>query len=225
MNSTPPPNQPRRRAACPAWTARVVLPTPASPATAETTTGPDVLAGSSSPASTARSSSRPVNPVTSAGSCASDVGAGAGRVSPSRSRTSPSMPFSCWPCRWVTSSFSWDASGNSGPPRDPRTTISRSRRAVSFSASPAARHPQHVRGGPSGPGQAGIIQHRQLPGDPCLQRLQHRPMPGQRRARHRLAEHLADHHRQLVGLLVIAGAQLPAVSWTAAVAAERSARS
>ena len=59
----------------------------------------------------------------------------------------------------------------------------------------------------------------------CLQRLQHRRLPGQRRARHRLAEDLADHHRQLLGLLASPGRSSAAVSWTAAVAADRSARS
>ena len=62
MNSTPPGNHPCCRAACPASTARVVLPTPASPATADTITGSADAAGSSSPARTASSPSRPVKP-------------------------------------------------------------------------------------------------------------------------------------------------------------------
>ena len=67
MNSTPPGNQPAARAACAAWIASAVLPTPASPATADTTTAPAPAAGSSSPATCASSASRPVNPAASGG--------------------------------------------------------------------------------------------------------------------------------------------------------------
>ena len=70
-------NQPAARAACPAWIASAVLPTPASPATADTTTAPAPAAGSSSPVTCASSASRPVNPATGAGSCASATGAAA----------------------------------------------------------------------------------------------------------------------------------------------------
>jgi hypothetical protein len=67
----------------------------------------------------------PVNPAVTAGSCASATGAAAAACVPlagaSVCRTSPaSWPSTVsirWPCRWITSSLSWDASGNSGPPR------------------------------------------------------------------------------------------------------------
>jgi hypothetical protein len=45
------------------------------------------------------------------------------------------------------------------------------------------------------PVRLGIIEDRQLSGDARLQRRQHRRMPGQRPARHRLAKDLADHQR------------------------------
>src|SRR5260370_15717706 len=80
MNSTPPANQPRSRAACAAWTASAVFPTRARPATAETTTVAARPDGSSSPVIVASSPARPVNPVTPGGSCASATGATAWNV-------------------------------------------------------------------------------------------------------------------------------------------------
>jgi hypothetical protein len=65
----------------------------------------------------------------------------------------------------------------------------------------AARNSQQLGRRPPGTGQSPVIQDSQLGGDSRLQRLQQRHLPRQRRAWHRLAEDLADHHRQLLSLL------------------------
>ena len=59
------------------------------------------------------------------------------------------------------------------------------------------RHPQHLSRRLPRAGGGGIIQHSQPLSYPRLQRLQQRGLPGQRRARRWLAEHLTHHHRQL----------------------------
>jgi hypothetical protein len=56
-------------------------------------------------------------------------------------------------------------------------------------------------------GQAGVIQDSQLCGNPRLQCLQKRPLPGECNARRR-AEDLADNHRQLLSPLIIRWGQL-----------------
>jgi len=53
-----------------------------------------------------------------------------------------------------------------------------------------------------------IIEHGQLPGYPRLQAFQQHHRPGQRRVRHWIAEDLADHHRDLPGLLATRRAHL-----------------
>jgi hypothetical protein len=63
------------------------------------------------------------------------------------------------------------------------------------------------RGLPSA-GNPGIIEHGQLPGYPRLQVLQQQDRPGQRRTWHPITEDLADHHRNLPGMLATRWAHL-----------------
>ena len=69
------------------------------------------------------------------------------------------------------------------------------------------RHLQHVRRGLPCAGHARIIEDGQLAGDPRLQCLQQRCLHRQS-VRNRLAEDLAEHHRQLIGLLTTMRPQL-----------------
>ena len=63
-----------------------------------------------------------------------------------------------------------------------------------------ARHPQQLHRRLPGTGDVRVIQDSQPGGDPRLQRLQQRRLPSQRHLR-RAAEHLTDHHHQLLSLL------------------------
>jgi hypothetical protein len=60
----------------------------------------------------------------------------------------------------------------------------------------------------TGASQLGIIEHSQLPGYPRLQAFQQHYLLGQRRIWHRITEDLADHHRDLPGLLAARWAHL-----------------
>jgi hypothetical protein len=64
-----------------------------------------------------------------------------------------------------------------------------------------ALHPQQLHRRLPGAGDVRVIQDSQLVGDPYLQCLQQRRLPGHRRVWCRLAEDLTDHHRQLLSLL------------------------
>ena len=57
-------------------------------------------------------------------------------------------------------------------------------------------------------GDVRVIQDGQLSGDPRLQRLQQRRLPGHRRVRCRVAEDLTDRPRQLLSLVTVRGGQL-----------------
>ena len=72
----------------------------------------------------------------------------------------------------------------------------------------SARHSQDIGRGLPGAGQPGIIEHSQLSGYPRLQAFQQHHRPGQRRIWHRITEDLADHHRDLPGLLATRWAHL-----------------
>jgi hypothetical protein len=71
-----------------------------------------------------------------------------------------------------------------------------------------AWYSQDIGRGLPGTGQLSIIQHSQLPGYPRLQTLHQHHRPGPRHICHRITEDLADHHRQLPGLLATRRAQL-----------------
>jgi hypothetical protein len=72
----------------------------------------------------------------------------------------------------------------------------------------AARRAQHVGRRLPRSREAHIIQNSQLLCYPRLKYLQQRRLPGQRRIRHRLAEHLAYHRRQLTDLSTACTGQL-----------------
>ncbi len=72
----------------------------------------------------------------------------------------------------------------------------------------AARHPQQFGRRLPRPGDVRIIQDSQPVGDPCLQCLQQRHLPGHRSVGCRLTEDLTDHYRQLLSLLATSWGQL-----------------
>jgi hypothetical protein len=132
--------------------------------------------------------------------------------------------ISCASCRRVRSWLSWSASGVSGPPPDPRSTISRNRWPVSFSASTAPGIPQNLGRRLPGASPPGIIQHGQWF---CYRRLQHfqqRHRPGQCRILHGLAEGFLINATNCLARSADRSISA-AVSWTASAAAFRSARS
>jgi hypothetical protein len=70
------------------------------------------------------------------------------------------------------------------------------------------RHAQYARWRLAGPGEAGVIEHRQLLDDVGLQPLQQHFRPGPGGYGLRVAEDLADYHRGLPGLLTTRRAEL-----------------
>ena len=189
------------------------MPTPASPATADTTTGPAAPAGSSSPASPASSvvpAGEPRHRRRQLGQRGRSRRSGTGVAEPGQDREDfaehARQLLTLQVGHVIVQLGSQRKQRAAARPADHDLAQQVRRQLL---RQHRAGHPQHLRRGLPCPGQAGIIQDRQLPGDPRLHRLQYRLTAGQRHARHRRLEDLADHQRQMLGLLLVARAQFP----------------